>query len=55
MSYHWLIESLVELRDYAADNDLPAVAEHLDDALRLAHAEIASRDPDGSKNTLPDT
>lgn len=54
MTYHWLIESLVELRDYASDNDLPAVAEHLDEAVRLAHAEIASRNDDASDDSRSD-
>ena len=47
-----LIESLIRLRDYAAEKDLPALAEHLDEAVRLAMTEIASKDwkapPDGS-------
>ncbi len=39
-----LIERLVRLRDDAAQYDLPAVAEHLDEAVRLAMVEIASKE-----------
>jgi|GEM_PF-3415440 len=50
-----LIESLVRLRDYAAEKDLPAVAEHLDEAVHLAMTEIASKGwqppPDGGPDT----
>ncbi|MCC5963791.1 MAG: hypothetical protein JJU09_11750 [Rhodobacteraceae bacterium] len=39
-----LIESLIRLRDHAAEKDLPALAEHLDEAVHLAMTEIASKD-----------
>lgn len=44
MSHVWLIESLVELRVYAAQSGLPELAKHLDVAIQLAHLEIAMRE-----------
>ncbi len=43
MSHIWLIESLADLRAYAARNNLPALAEHLDTAIQLAHLELANK------------
>jgi len=40
VSHVWLIESLVELRIYAAQSGLPELAKHLDGAIQLAHLEI---------------
>jgi hypothetical protein len=37
-----MIETIEELLSYAQAHDLPALAEHLDHARLLAHAEIAS-------------
>ncbi|WP_142080414.1 hypothetical protein [Roseinatronobacter monicus] len=44
MSHVWLIESLVELRTYAAQSGLPELAKHLDGAIQLAHLEITLRE-----------
>ena len=43
MSHFWLIESLADLRAYAARHNLPALAEHLDIAIQLAHLELANK------------
>ncbi|TVS02538.1 MAG: hypothetical protein EA407_09310 [Rhodobacteraceae bacterium] len=39
----WLIESLAELRDHAAATGLTELAEHLGEAIDLAHLEIAAQ------------
>ena len=44
MSHVWLIESLVELRVYAARNGLCELSKHLDLAIHLAHVELALRE-----------
>lgn len=41
MSHHWVIEVLNDLRAYAQLNDLPVLADHLSDALKVAADEIA--------------
>lgn len=43
MSHSWLFNSLADLRAYAARNNLPELAEHLDMAIQLAHLELANR------------
>jgi hypothetical protein len=48
VSHVWLIETLVELRIYAVQNGLPALAEHLEMAIQLAHVELALREGDGT-------
>lgn len=42
MSEDWLLERLADLRCYAQEHDLVALAAHLDQAIALAHVEIAS-------------
>ncbi len=42
MTQHWIIEALTNLRIYAAENNLTALAEHLDAAIQLAHLELAN-------------
>ncbi len=39
----WLIESLAELREHAAATGLTELAEHLGEAIHLAHLEIAAQ------------
>lgn len=52
MPHVWLIESLVELRGYAAQSGLPELAKHLDVAIQLAHLEITMREGrDGERPT----
>jgi hypothetical protein len=46
MAHQWLINELEGLRDYAELNGLSALAEHLEQARLLAHAEIATRQPE---------
>lgn len=43
MCHAWLIESLAELRDHATETGLMRLAEHLDEAIDLAHLEIAAQ------------
>lgn len=45
MSQQWLIETLAELQAYAARNAMPALAEHLETAVHLAHLELANARP----------
>lgn len=42
LSQFWIIETLSELRLYAARNDLPRLAEHLESAIQVAHVELAN-------------
>lgn len=44
MSHAWLIETLTELRSHAEQSGLPMLADHLETAIHLAHAEIASQE-----------
>jgi hypothetical protein len=54
VSHLWLIETLADLRAYAAGHGLPALAEHLDTAIELAHLEIANSAEGAGKPQLPD-
>jgi len=45
MKHDWMIRTLQDLQSYAASNDLPALAEHLDQAKLLALTEAESRRP----------
>ncbi|KIT17650.1 hypothetical protein [Jannaschia aquimarina] len=47
MSKDWIIDVLRDLRAFSADNNLPALAEHMDEALAVASVEIA-QDGDAS-------
>jgi len=40
MKRDWILDVLADLRIFAAENDLPRLAEHLIDAELLAHAEV---------------
>ena len=42
MGHDWIMDVLIDLRTYARANDLPKLAEHLDDAALLAEVEVAS-------------
>lgn len=44
MRSDWIIDVLADLRCFAQANDLPLLAEQLDDTALIAVAEIASRD-----------
>ncbi len=54
MSHLWLIETLADLRAYAAGHGLPMLADHLETALELAHLEIANSAVEGGKAQPPD-
>jgi hypothetical protein len=41
MAHEWVIEVLGDLRGFAKTNDLPTLAAQLEEALVVAHAEIA--------------
>jgi hypothetical protein len=43
----WLIETLAGLRDHAAEHGLTHLAERLDEAIDLAHLEIAAQQARG--------
>ena len=43
MQNEWILDVLADLRSFAEANDLPQLAEHLDDAGLIAVAEIATR------------
>lgn len=51
MTDKWIIDVLSDLRTFAQQNDLPALAEHLDDAKVIAASEIALK-PDASSKTV---
>ena len=44
MRSDWIIDVLADLRSFAQANDLPLLAEQLDDTALIAAAEFASRD-----------
>lgn len=39
---HWMLDVIVDLRAFAAANDLGALADHLDETLVIATVELAS-------------
>ncbi|QUJ76902.1 hypothetical protein KDD17_02250 [Sulfitobacter albidus] len=43
MRNDWILDVLADLRRFAADNDMPHLAEQLDDTALIATAEIASK------------
>jgi hypothetical protein len=43
MAQDWILDVLMDLRDFASANGLPATAEQLDDTRMMALAEIASQ------------
>lgn len=49
MRSDWIIDVLADLRCFAQANDLPLLAEQLDDTALIATAEIASRDERSAK------
>ncbi len=42
MSKSWILDVLTDLREFAAQNDMPIVAAELDDLVMVAMAEMAS-------------
>lgn len=55
VSHVWLIETLTELRIYAAQNGLTALAEHLEQSIQLAHVELTVREEDQDILQKPET
>ncbi len=54
MSHEWIIESLAELKAHASREGLPALAEQLDIAIRVALIETAQPpNPGASKHSDP--
>lgn len=42
MRRDWILDVLTDLKTFATSNDLPVLAEHLDDTAIVAQAEIAA-------------
>ena len=49
MRSDWILDVLADLRSFAEANDLPILAEQLDDTAYVATAEIATRDERSAK------
>lgn len=39
--HHWIIDVLADLQGFARQNDMPTLAQHLDQTLALAMQELA--------------
>lgn len=50
MQSDWILDVLADLRSFAMSNDLPALAEQLDDTALIALAEIAALEERRAKN-----
>ena len=48
MSQDWMIDVLQDLRRFSGENGLPGLAEHLDDAIFIAVAEITAKARDSA-------
>ena len=44
MSHNWILDVLADLKAFAQQNELVALAEQLDDATLIAATELASKD-----------
>lgn len=53
VSHLWLIKVLSDLHRYAERNNLPALAEHLETAVQLAHLEIVNTSSAQGKEIPP--
>jgi len=49
MRSDWVLDVLADLRNFAQANDLPKLAEQLDDTALIATAEFATRDERSAK------
>lgn len=47
MRHEWIFDVLKDLQAYARENDLPRLAEVAEEALDVARAEVAGREPEG--------
>lgn len=53
MTHDWIINVLTDLRSFSQRNGLDALAERLDDTIRVAETEIAGRKADGDEDAGP--
>ena len=44
---HWILAILADLQEYAIENDLPTVSQHLSSASMAAVEELSIKDDDG--------
>ncbi|KAJ55044.1 hypothetical protein ACMU_14910 [Actibacterium mucosum KCTC 23349] len=49
MANEWIIDVLVDLQDFARNNDMPGLVKQLDESLAVARAEVAA----GRRVTAP--
>ena len=54
MEHDWILDVLADLRSFAERNDLPALAEQLQETALLATVEISSVESAGSGNLSDD-
>ncbi|MDZ4134151.1 MAG: hypothetical protein U1D06_00970 [Paracoccaceae bacterium] len=47
MRHDWIFDVLSDLLSYSQKNSLPALANRVEDALRVARAELAPPEPEG--------
>lgn len=51
MRNDWILDVLADLRSFAQSNDLPLLAEQLDDTALIAVAEISGKNEGSAKQT----
>ena len=54
MSHNWILDVLADLKMFAQQNDLVALAEQLDDTTLVAATELASKETGASAATTTD-
>ena len=54
MEHDWMLDVLADLRNFAERNELPALAEQLQETALLAAVEISSVESDGSGSLSDD-
>lgn len=54
MPQHWVIEVLTDLQGFARRNDMPVLAQHLDQTLAVAAQELARRGGDPTRDIESD-
>jgi hypothetical protein len=47
MAQEWMIDVLLDLRNFAVKNDLTELAEQLDDTIHIAVSELTVKAPNG--------
>ena len=53
MRHGWIIDVLTDLKTYSKTHGMVALAQKVDEALRVARAEIAAQGPDNGDNGPP--